>query len=157
ETDVANPQGEADLGQGEVCGIACRLIHHGHRRAERSEQGYGLLRAGPGDVRLDLQILPGIRLATLHALLKIQFIFLPRLEQSRGNTGRTAAYTLPAVEKRDALADYLVAWVQVEPDQPFRRPAYGHAELVNRQPFAQVFNIRVGPLAPILTQHMLDM
>src|SRR5215831_1492587 len=140
-----------------MSGISRRLIRHRHRRAERSEQGYGLLRARPGDVRLDLEILPGVRLATLHALLKIQFIFLNGFAQSRRNTGRNAADHLPAVEKRNALADYLVAWIQVEPDQPFRRTAYGDAELVNRQPFPEVFNVGAGSLAPILTQHTLDM
>jgi hypothetical protein len=46
--------------------------------------------------------LPGIGLATLHALLKIQFIFLESLEQSRRNTRRNSAFHRPAVEKRDA-------------------------------------------------------
>src|ERR1700736_3249093 len=76
EPCIAKTQDETDFSQCEIGRAPRRVICYGRERANPSEQGDRLLRARPGHIRLDLQKLPGIRLAALNALLGIQFIFL---------------------------------------------------------------------------------
>src|SRR5216684_7085277 len=143
EPCIAKTQDETDFCQREIGRAARRFIRYRRERARPSKQGDRLLRARPRHIRLHLQKLPRIRLAALNALLRIQFIFLKRLQLGCGHTGRNAAFEISAVEKRDTLAYNLVCRVDVEPEQPFRWTAQGHAQLIDGQSLTESFDIRV--------------
>ncbi|PYV27900.1 MAG: hypothetical protein DMG24_03435 [Acidobacteria bacterium] len=101
--------------------------------------------SGPSHIRLDLQILPRVRLAALDALLRTQLVFLQRLQHGRWHTRRDAALEAAAVKKGSAGSNDQVGRVDVQPNQPLGGPAERHPQLVNGQALAQIFQIGASP------------
>src|SRR5215469_14681544 len=77
------------------------------------------------------------------------------LSRAAGTQDETPLYTCPPL-RNEMLWRTILSLGSRSRDQPFRRTANGNAQLVNHQPFSEVFNVGIGPLAPVLSQHTLD-
>src|SRR5258708_1237880 len=63
---------------------------------------------------------------------------------------------MPAIEKGDALTDYLIAWIDVEPEQPLGGTTKGHTQLIDGQALSQIFDLGIGSQAAIVAKNALD-
>ena len=156
QVGVADAQAETNLRQRQKRRIAQRLRFDRRRRTRPPQQRHRLLRPRPGHLRPHLKILPRVRLAALDALLGIELVLLQRLGQRRRDARGHARFVRAAVQKLHALAHHFVRRANVQPNQPFGGTAERHPQLVDRQPFAQAFDIRPGPNMIVLAQDAVD-
>jgi hypothetical protein len=70
---------------------------------------------------------------------------------------RHAALPIPAIQKFDAMAHDCIVRVDVQPEQPFRRPAQRHAELIDRLTSSQCFDLRIETKASIVPNDSFNM
>jgi hypothetical protein len=69
---------------------------------------------------------------------------------------RHAALPIPAIQKFDAMAHDCIVRVDVQPEQPFRRPAQRHAELIDRLTSSQCFDLRIETKASIVPERFFQ-
>src|SRR6266849_9053357 len=63
---------------------------------------------------------------------------------------------MTAIEKGYALADYLIGWIDIQPEQPLGRTAERNAQLIDGQALPQIFDIGIGAQAAIVAKDAFD-